>query len=352
MSDQTYFERVHSHTPSPDFENLLAVLNKDVPARPTLFEFFLNGRLYNSLSKITPKPGDDEMVNLEYIVGAFQQAGDDYVTYKPPQFVFPRGVRERAQTISLNDGAVITDRASLDTCPWIEPDECDYSQLDKIRDVLPDGMKVVVNGPGGVLENVIALMGYESLCYAVADDPELARDVFDAVGARLLRHYEIAAPYESVGACISNDDWGFKTQPMLSPDTMREYCFPWHKRFVEVVHAHGKPVILHSCGQPAEIMDDVIEDMKFDGRHSYEDTIQPVEEAYEQYGERIAILGGIDVDFVIRSSPDEVYQRSKAMLRRAEGRGSFALGTGNSVPEYVPDENYCAMTWAALEARV
>ncbi len=92
-------------------------------------------------------------------------------------------------------------------------------------------------------------------------------------------------------------------------------------------------------------MDDVI-----DGKHSFEDVIMPVEDAYERWGERVAILGGIDVYFVCTSTPEEVYQRSKAMLERAEGRGSYALGTGNSVPDYVPQENFFAMTRAATEA--
>jgi len=99
-------------------------------------------------------------------------------------------------------------------------------------------------------------------------------------------------------------------------------------------------------------MDDIINDMEFDGKYSYEDIIQPVEEAYEEYGQRIAILGGIDVDFVCRHSPEEVFNRSKKMLERAESKGSFALGTGNSVPEYVPDENYFAMIQAAIETRI
>jgi uroporphyrinogen decarboxylase len=90
--------------------------------------------------------------------------------------------------------------------------------------------------------------------------------------------------------------------------------------------------------------------MQYDGRHSYEDAILPVEEAYERYSGRIAILGGIDVDFVCRAAPDEVYRRSKAMLERSAMRGAYALGTGNSVPDYVPDEGYFAMTRAALEA--
>jgi uroporphyrinogen decarboxylase len=74
----------------------------------------------------------------------------------------------------------------------------------------------------------------------------------------------------------------------------------------------------------------------------------PVEEAYERWGGRIAILGGMDVDFMVRATPAEIIRRSKLMLGRAAGRGGYALGTGNSVPEYIPDENYFAMTSAAL----
>ena len=68
-----------------------------------------------------------------------------------------------------------------------------------------------------------------------------------------------------------------------------------------------------------------------------------MEDAYERWGGRIAILGGIDVDFVCRSTPEQIRERSRAMLKRAQKRGGYALGTGNSVPEYVPDENYLAM---------
>jgi uroporphyrinogen decarboxylase len=36
------------------------------------------------------------------------------------------------------------------------------------------------------------------------------------------------------------------------------------------------------------------------------------------------------------------------MLDLAETRGGYALGSGNSIPEYVPQENYLAMISAAM----
>lgn len=351
MAATTYLARLCAHAPTPDFGQLKAVLARRRPARPTLFEFFLNGPLYAILAGKAYVPKADGLDSVRQVMWAFRQAGYDYFTYRPPQFGFPAGEIQRDKTISLNDGAVIVDRESFERYRWIEPDACDYSSLGTLAPELPAGMKVMMFGPGGVLENVIRLVGYDRLCFILADDPLLARDIFDAVGSRLVRHYEIACRYGTVGAAISNDDWGFKTQPMLSPADLRTYVFPWHRRIVAAIHAAGMPAILHSCGNPSEIMDDVVDGMEYDGRHSYEDTIQPVEQAYEQYGGRIAILGGIDVDFVVRSTPDAVYQRSREMLERTAGRGGYALGTGNSVPEYVPAENYAAMVWAAVESR-
>ena len=132
---------------------------------------------------------------------------------------------------------------------------------------------------------------------------------------------------------------------------MRRFVFPWHKKLVAAAHAAGRPAILHSCGNLAPVMDDIIDDIGYDGKHSYEDAILPVEEAYERYGSRIAVLGGMDVDFVCRSTPEKIYERSRAMLEKTRGRGGYALGTGNSVPPYVPQAHYFAMIRAALDLR-
>ena len=37
------------------------------------------------------------------------------------------------------------------------------------------------------------------------------------------------------------------------------------------------------------------------------------------------------------------------MLERAATRGGYALGTGNSVPEYIPRDKYIALLRAGLE---
>lgn len=329
----------------PDFKNLLKVLNRTKPDRPTLFEFFLNKALYEKIAgkEITASCPDWQWNTLcPVLIHAFKNAGYDYVTVQGSRFAFPNEDIEIQKTISLNAGHKIYDRESFKKYPWPNPEDFDYSLLKQAESMLPEGMKLVVCGPGGVLENAIALVGYERLCMLSFDNPTLVDDIFAAIGQRLVQYYKICASYNSVGALISNDDWGFKTQTMLSPADMRRYVLPWHKKIVDTIHNAGKPAILHSCGKLDNVMDDIIQ-MGYDAKHSYEDIIEPVENFYQRIDGKIAVLGGIDLDFIINSSPAQIKKRCVNMLKLSEKKGGYALGTGNSVPDYVPDENYFAM---------
>jgi uroporphyrinogen decarboxylase len=334
----------------PDFNHLLAVLRRDLPHRPTLFEFFFNERLYDRLApELAASPGD-ALTTYRKVYLSFYRLGYDFITVLLPGFSFAAGqvVRRPGRTVSLNEGAVLRNRRDFDAFPWPDPSAADYGLLERLAEELPPGMKMILYSPNGVLENVTDLVGYEALCVLIKEDPQLAEDIFAEVGSRLVAYYRRAAPFSGVGACISNDDWGFKTGTMFAPSDMRRFVFPWHRQIVEVVHAAGKPVILHSCGYLEKIMDDILA-LGFDGRHSYEDAIMPVETAYDRYHDRIAILGGIDLDFICRAAPQEIYQRSRAMLSRAAAHGGYALGTGNSVPDYVPDANFFALLRAVGE---
>ncbi len=334
----------------PHFENLLAVLRREVPGRPTLFEFYFNERIYSRVVP-GPVPVDREAWQRRFI-HTFHRLGYDFATILLPGFQFSDpGLRETKETFSLNEGAVIRNREEFDAFVWPDPDVADYALLDRLAVDLPGGMKLIPYTPDGVLENVMRLMGFDALCFNLHDNPQLVEDVFEQVGSRLLRYYKKIVLFDCVGACLANDDWGFISSTLISTEALRRYVFPWYRRIVEISHAAGKPVILHSCGYFENIIEDVITDMRFDGRHSYEDNIMPVEKAYDEYHDRIAILGGIDVNFICESTPEEVYERSRAMLDRAAEKGGFALGTGNSVPEYMPDANFFALVRAALDSR-
>lgn len=336
----------------PDIEQLFKTLRRERTERPVLFEFIVNPEICQQVSHCirVPEPG-----TLDYfmmIIEAFQRLGYDYApvyTWETDIFSFEKGEHDSLASRSQNQGALITDRESYEKYRWPDPRKSNYDIYQQLSGLLPDGMKLLGFSNGGILENAVDLVGFQHLCMLYLTDPELTREIFDHIGKRLLEFYSIISAIDSVGACVVNDDWGFKTQTMFPPEMMQEFVFPYIRRIVEVIHQNGKPAILHSCGNLEAIMDSIIDDMKLDGKHSFEDGIYPVEKAYEWWGDRIAIMGGIDMDFLTRRSPDEVYSRSMRLLEKSAGRGGFALGSGNSIPAYVPMENYFSMIRAATD---
>ena len=112
---------------------------------------------------------------------------------------------------------------------------------------------------------------------------------------------------------------------------------------VEMAHEAGRPYLLHSCGNLREIMPDLLDDVKIDAMHSFEDTIELVTDAKADYGDRIALLGGIDVDFLCRSDEQAIRKRVRETLDVCMPGGGYCLGTGNSVANYIPLDNYLIM---------
>ena len=88
---------------------------------------------------------------------------------------------------------------------------------------------------------------------------------------------------------------------------------------------------------------DLIEDVGIDAKHSFEDIIMPVADFKRKYGDRIALLGGLDVDFMCRSDEATIRQRVRDTLDVCLPGGGYCLGTGNSVANYIPLENYLIM---------
>lgn len=332
----------------PDFGNLAAILEKKKPKRPTLFEFMIDEEYISRLVGDDYSCADYKRMLQSRIV-AYTNAGYDFAMMHSTLFHFKTGERKMDRTVSANEGSLIFDRASLDNYEWNEPEDFTLEHLEAAAEILTHGMKLIICSPCGVLENAVAITGYEKLCELLYEDEEVVSEIFEGVGSRLVRYYDMVLKYDFVGAVMLNDDWGFKTQTMLSPKAMKKYVFPWHKRIVQNAHSKGKYAMLHSCGNYSEIIDDIIYDMRFDGRHSYEDNIIPVEQAYESLKSKIAVLGGIDMSFLIQASVDEVRERCRKMLKQCENDGCYALGSGNSITTDIPFENFSAMLKAVSD---
>lgn len=201
---------------------------------------------------------------------------------------------------------------------------------------------------GGMYEHLSYLMSTEGLCIALYENPELVKAVSDRLGGLMVTFYKHLLDLDRVIAIFPGDDMGFRSATMISPASLQTYTLPWHRRFAAMTHARGLPYFLHSCGNLTQIMDTLIHDVEIDGKHSYEDAIIPVDEFQARYGSHIACLGGVDINILAAGTPDAVRQRTRSLIETCGVRGRYAIGSGNSIPSYIPVANYLAMVDEAL----
>jgi len=251
----------------------------------------------------------------------------------------------------------IQNREDFEKYPWESLPQLYWErytpQLDALTKVMPKGMKAYGGCGYGIFEASQDLVGFENLCVLQYIDPELFTDLFVKIGdlyetlwKEMDRRYSDTFVFYRMG-----DDLGYKSSTMLEPDTIRTHILPQQKRIVDLAHASGKKFLLHSCGCIFDIMDDILK-MGIDAKHSNEDQIAPYDTWIDKYGKKIGLFGGIDVNYLSMNTPDEVYQKVLTDGTRFRSMtGGYALGSGNSIPDYVPVENFYAMVEAAKEIR-
>lgn len=252
---------------------------------------------------------------------------------------------------------VIQTREDFERYPWKELPDRYFSTYGEyfsaLREAMPAGMKAIGGVGNGVFECVQDLVGYMDLCYLSADDPELYADLFAKMGQVSAAIWErFVKEYGDIYCVLRfGDDLGYKSNTLLPAEDIRAHVLPVYQSIVEIVHRAGKPFLLHSCGCIFDLMEDLIEKVKINAKHSNEDQIAPFPYWVETYGERIGNFGGIDTDAVCRLSKPEMREYIQEVIAKCTGHGGFAFGSGNSIPNYVPLEGFLTMVETVRELR-
>jgi uroporphyrinogen decarboxylase len=342
--------------PQPEAWNVLAVLRRGVPERVPLLELkfddevmaALLGEPYVPWSKAAPAELRER--HVRQYVGLWHRLG--YDAFRLRTDIPFRFIRERAaDTAVLSRGqrqwqnehcGPIQTLEDVARYRWPTLADVDFGPVEEIRRALPDGM-ALIGFVGGPFEWATWLMGLEHFCLALYDCPELIREVMDRVGGLIYECLDVWARSEGVPILWLADDLGFKTATLIGAEHLREHILPWYRKYADLAHRHGKPLMLHSCGNLGEVYPDLADTVGIDAKHSFEDVIQPVEEFHRQWGSKMAAIGGVDVDLLARSDEDAIRRRTMEILEVCAPRGAYAAGSGNSVTNYIPVEHYLAM---------
>ena len=338
---------------TPDWHRLESAARNRRPEILPLYEHVIDGGVMDQLAEepfSALREGDDR--DLEEYFRRYcrflQQAGYDAVLFES-SLRLPHGGAIQNET-----AGPIQTRADFEAYEWDgildaywRDAERQFKALEK---EMPPEMKVIGGvGNTGVFEMSEDVVGLASLPFMAVDDPELHAELYVRLGDLAFQAWAMTLERFSdmIGVCRLGDDLGFRTSLLTMPETVREQILPQHRRIIELAHRYGKPLLFHSCGCIFEVMEDILAN-GIDAKHSNEDAIAPFQRWIDDYGDRIGLFGGIDVNIMTLGTPESVRDAvlEQGRRNRAHAHG-YALGTGHSITPYVPAGNYLALLEAA-----
>jgi uroporphyrinogen decarboxylase len=225
------------------------------------------------------------------------------------------------------------------------PDPMAEGRLDEINTAvamngeLGEKAIAVLGGVNGPLTVTWFLMGYESLCLSLYDDPGFLRELVEiAVDFNVKAINRMAGA--GVDAMILADDYGASAQGLLRPQQFREIYKPGLKKIIDCIKANHLPVFLHCCGRVYDYLDDLVE-IGIDAYHPLQRTAgMDLATVKKQYGDRICLVGNIDSSRTLPfGTPEEIEAETLEALRIAAPGYGYILASDHSLHDGIPVKN-------------
>jgi uroporphyrinogen decarboxylase len=204
---------------------------------------------------------------------------------------------------------------------------------------LGDKAVAVLGGVNGPLTVSWFLIGYETLCLSLYDDPGFLHELVE-----LTVDFDIKAinrmAKAGVDAMILSDDYGASAQGLLRPEQFKSIYKPGLKKIADCIKANNLPVFLHCCGRVYDYLADFVE-IGIDAYHPVQRTAgMDLATVKKQYGDRICLVGNVDSSRTLPfGTLDEIAAETREALRIAAPGYGYILASDHSLHDGIPVEN-------------
>jgi uroporphyrinogen-III decarboxylase len=224
-----------------------------------------------------------------------------------------------------------------DLADYAFPDFDDVSAIRKLRATFPDAC--VVAETYGVQDiSFTQLWEMSQFMLAMMDYPAQVKAFFHRFGDWSI---DISRKSVEAGADVVMiyDDYGSTGSTQISPKMWREFTLPQLKRIIEAIHEAGAIAMLHSCGYVMPLLGDFVE-AELDILQSFQPKAgNELQQAVDQYGERLTFNTGIDIQRGETMTPEELRTDIIHQCRIGMQKGRFILGTIHNLQYTMPEAN-------------
>ena len=238
----------------------------------------------------------------------------------------------------------IKTREDLRNFHWPYPE--DESRLDGIKTAVRLGKEkdiFVVGSIRGPFSSTWLVTGFNEMMVNLYDDADFVEEVMEGC-AEFYTRGALKMIDAGVDAISFTDDYGSSQAPFISPPLFRERVLPHITRMVERISARKVPVIMHSDGHVAPLLEDLVE-TGISGYHPVERSAgMELGKVKKDFGKELTLIGNVNnKTTLVFGSAEDVVEEVKECIRLAAPGGGYILSSDHSLHGDIPNENVFAL---------
>lgn len=203
---------------------------------------------------------------------------------------------------------------------------------------------------GSHFEKAYFARGIENFLADMAGEPEFARKFLNSIIEKNMVMLENVLSMPEIDGVLLGSDWGSQMSLLMSPATWEEMIRPGEKREYDLVHAYGKDVWVHSCGNVEAVIPSLVE-IGLDVLNPVQPEAMDIAMLKRSYGSRLSFWGGLSTQRTLPfGTPDQVKEEARAVKRLMGAGGGYIFAPAQSIQTDVPVRNIVAMLDVARES--
>lgn len=221
--------------------------------------------------------------------------------------------------------------------------------IKKVRDTT--GKYILVLIYGSHFEKAYFSRGIENFLADMAGEPAFARKLLTKIVDKNMVMLENFLALPEIDGVLLGSDWGSQLDLLMSPNVWQDMIRPGEQREYDLVHAYGKDVWVHSCGNIEKIIPSLVE-MGLDVLNPIQPEAMDIAMLKKTYGHKLAFWGGVSTQQTLPfGTPDEVKTEARRVRDLMSAGGGYIFSPSQSIQNDVPVANLLALLEVARETR-
>ena len=328
------------------YERVRTVLEGGIPDRVPSFELMIDPRVIEGIV-----PGGDYMDLCEAV-------DLDIVVTQTPSKLFREEVVDAEKHIVRNEWGMLrqynTEVVSHplhgpietleDAMAYTAPDPNDDYRFEYLKELVArfKGKRFIGFHLHDGFNYSYYLTSMQDMMCNLIEEPELVHKLVDISMEHNLalakRAIELGADF-----IISGDDYGSKTNLLVSKQHFQEFFLPGLKQLCDLATDNGVYMLKHCCGKIDALLDDLT-GFGIRAMHPLDENSGLDQVSIKQQYPNLTVMGGIDCDTPLTTyTPEQMTEYVKGVLATHAPGGRYICASSNSVHSSARPENFLAM---------